>query len=414
MHDSAEAPTRLNRWYPWLIVVASLTMIVVGQGIQFVLSVSLKAMTADLGWPRQVPSLAYAASMVCAGIGALYLGRLSDRLGMGPVALIGAVMIPGGAVLTSFVTEPWQLYLVFGVMIGLFGNATIFAPLMANTTRWFDRNRGLALGIVASGQSMGGTIWPPIATALNIEIGWRGTFLWYGVAALILMMCMTLILRRRAPGHLPPAPVPAGSRRAAAAPVLGWPAWLVQAMLCAAIVGCCVPMALPLVHLVPHASDLGFGPAAAAGLLSVALATSFVSRVGGGMLADRIGGLRTLFIGSAIQAAMLAGIASTTDLALLFGFAAIFGLGYGGIIAMYAFIVREYFPSEGLGGRIAVVYLFGTLGMALGGWTGGYVYDAVESYAVAFAIGVAFNVGNLALIGTLILRSRGRSAAAVA
>ena len=185
MHVSGGAPSRLDRWYPWLIVFASLTMIVVGQGIQFVLSVSLKPMTADLGWPRQVPSLAYAASMVCAGIGALYLGRLSDRIGMGPVALIGAVMIPSGAVMTSFVTEPWQLYLVFGVMIGLFGNATIFAPLMANTTRWFDRNRGLALGIVASGQSMGGTIWPPIAPVLNVEIGWRGTFLWYGVAALV-------------------------------------------------------------------------------------------------------------------------------------------------------------------------------------------------------------------------------------
>lgn len=406
MPNSTEAQSRLDRWYPWLIVFASLTMIVVGQGIQFVLSVSLKAMTADLGWPRQVPSLAYACSMVCAGIGALWLGRLSDRLGMGPVAAIGAVMLPGGAVLTSFVTEPWQLYLVFGVMVGFLGNATIFAPLMANTTRWFDRNRGLALGIVASGQSLGGTIWPPIATVLNVEIGWRGTFLWYGVAGLILMMCMTLILRRRAPGHVAEPPRKTSGPSPARARVLGWPAWTVQAMLCAAIVGCCVPMALPLVHLVPHGSDIGLSAGAAAGLLSTALATSFISRVGGGLLADRIGGLRTLFIGSAIQATMLAGIASTTDLTLLYGFAAVFGLGYGGIIAMYAFIVREYLPAEGLGGSIAVVYLFGTLGMALGGWTGGFVYDALGSYRPAFMIGVLFNLGNLALIGTLLVRAR--------
>src|SRR3546814_1930797 len=143
-------------------------------------------MTADLGWPRQVPSLAFAWSMIGSGIGALYLGRLSDRVGMGPIALLGAVMISGGAVLTSFVTEPWQLYLIFGVMIGLLGNATIFAPLMANTTRWFDRNRGLALGIVASGQSVGGTIWPPIASALDADIGWRETFLWFGLAAFLI------------------------------------------------------------------------------------------------------------------------------------------------------------------------------------------------------------------------------------
>lgn len=388
-------------------------MIVVGQGIQFVLSVSLKAIAAELDWPRQVPSTAYACSFIGAGIGALYLGHLSDKVGMGPVSALGAVMIGSGALLVSLVTEPWQLYLIFGLMIGLLGNATIFAPLMANTTRWFDRHRGIALGIVASGQSLGGTIWPPLAERFNAWYGWRASFFWFGVMALCVMGGMTAILRRRAPGH--------GLAAGAAAPrpatglVLGWPAWRVQAILCMAIVGCCVPMSLPLVHLVAHATDLGHSPPVAASLLSVALATSFISRIGGGALADRIGGLRTLFIGSAIQGSMLALLTVTRDLSALYLVCAIFGLGYGGIIAMYAFIVREYFPPDGIGRRIAVIYLFGTIGMATGGYLGGVIFDHVGSYRPAFLIGALFNALNLCLIGLLIWRRRSvRAAAATA
>lgn len=394
----------IARNYGWIVVFASLLMIVVGQGTMFVLSVSLKPITLELNWPREVPSLAYACAFMGAGIGALYIGKLSDRVGMGPVSAIAAVSIPTGAVLTSYVTQPWQLYLIFAVLIGLLGNAAIFSPLMANTTRWFDRNRGIALGIVASGQSLGGTIWPPIVERINAATSWRTSFVVFACVAFVVMSAMAFVLRRRAPGH------DAGSATGGAEDphrrVLGWRPGMVQALLCFAIVCCCIPMSMPLVHLVAYGSDLGHSSAEAAALLSVALAASFVSRLGGGALADRIGGLRTLFIGSAIQAAMLGVLSFTDELLSLYVVCAIFGLGYGGIIAMYAFIAREFFPAAGIGSRLAWIYLFGTFGMAGGGWLGGAIFDAAGSYAPAFQVAASVNALNLLIIGTLIWRSR--------
>lgn len=404
MQSKRSEASWLARNYAWVVVFASLMMIVVGQGTMFVLSVSLKPITLELNWPREVPSLAYACAFIGAGIGALYIGKLSDRVGMGPVSAIAAVSIPTGAVLTSFVTQPWQLYLIFAVLIGLLGNAAIFSPLMANTTRWFDRNRGIALGIVASGQSLGGTIWPPIVERINSATSWRTSFLVFAGIAFVVMSAMAFVLKPRAPGH-DAGPAAAGSS-ADRERVLGWRPGVVQAMLCAAIVCCCIPMSMPLVHLVAYGSDLGHSSAEAAGLLSTALAASFISRLGGGALADRVGGLRTLFIGSAIQATMLAILSFTDQLVSLYVVCAIFGLGYGGIIAMYAFIAREFFPAAGIGSRLAWIYLFGTFGMAGGGWLGGAIFDAAGSYAPAFQVAAAVNAVNLAIIGTLIWRSR--------
>lgn len=401
-----------ERHYPWAVVVASLLLIFFAQGAMFALAVQLKPITDDTGWPREWPSLGYSFAFFGAGVGALYFGQLSERIGMGRVALIGAVSISLGVYLTAQVQEAWQLWLSFGVFVGLLGNACMFAPLVANVSRWFDKSRGIALGIATCGQSLGGTIWPPVITALNGAVGWRAAFQIYAVICLAVMSLMSLVLRRR-----PPVAMVASKPAAAAGAerVLGLKPGQVTALLSLAIVCCCVPMSIPLVHLPAYGSDLGFGPQAAATLLSVALFASLISRILGGALADRIGGLRTLLIGSSIQCAMLAVIAVERDLWTLYGVCFLYGLGYGGIIAMYAYIVREYFPLTGLARRMAVVYLFGTFGMAAGGWLGGRVFDYTGSYQHAFLIGVALNLVNLAIIGSLVLRDRGqRRAAALA
>jgi MFS family permease len=279
----------------------------------------------------------------------------------------------------------------------------MFTPLIANIARWFERHRGIALGIATCGQSLGGTIWPPVVTWVNGLVGWRETLQIYAAACLVVMIPLTLVLRRR-----PPTPVSAA--RAAAKQgdnlVLGLRPRVMTTKLSFAIVCCCIPMSIPLVHLPAYGTDLGFTPQNAAALLSVALFASLASRVIGGALADRIGGLRTLFIGSAIQCTMLTFIAFERDLWTLYGVCLVYGLGYGGIIAMYAYILREYFPPLGLARRMAVVYLFGTSGMAAGGWIGGRIFDAVGSYQEAFLTGVAFNLANLVIVGGLILRAR--------
>jgi MFS family permease len=243
-----------------------------------------------------------------------------------------------------------------------------------------------------------------VITWLNGMVGWRVTFQLYAALCLVMMTLLSLVLHRRPPSMRPGAMKHTGDPDA---PVLGMRSWQVTALLSAAIVCCCIPMSIPLVHLPAYGSDLGFGPQQAAGLLSATLLASFISRIAGGALADRIGGLRTLLIGSTIQCAMLAVIAFEREVVTLYVVCFFYGLGYGGIIAMYAYIVREYFPLAGLARRMAVVYLFGTFGMAAGGWVGGRVFDMTGGYEAAFLLGVAINLVNLAIVGGLVLRTRG-------
>ncbi len=391
-----------ERYYPWAVVVASLLLIFFSQGAMFTLAVQLKPIAADMGWSREAPSLGYSAAFFGAGVGALYFGQLSERVGMTRITAFGAVSVATGVYLASLASEPWHVWLSYGVFVGLLGNACMFTPLIANVARWFERRRGIALGIATCGQSLGGTIWPPVATWVNGLVGWRETLQIYAAACLLVMIPLTLLLRRRPPT---PTSVAKGAKQKGGNLVLGLDPRVMTVALSSAIVCCCIPMSIPLVHLPAHGTDLGFTPQAAAALLSVALFASLASRILGGALADRIGGLRTLFIGSAIQCAMLAVIAFERDLWTLYGVCLLYGLGYGGIIAMYAYILREYFPPVGLAKRMAVVYLFGTSAMAAGGWLGGRIFDASGSYQEAFLTGVAFNLVNLAIIGGLILRA---------
>ena len=388
--------------YPWVVCTAALLLVFFGQGAMFVLNVELKPIAESMGWPRELPSLGYTAAFFGAGIGALYFGPLSERLGMGNVALIGALSIASGTFLAGYVETPGQLMLIFGVLIGLLGNACMFAPLMAHVMRWFDRNRGLALGIATSGQSVGGAIWPSIITWLDGAVGWRDTFHIYGLLCFAVMVPLTALLRRPAPPAVSAGPREAGPGGRA----FGLPGGAATAVLCAAIVGCCIPMSVPLVHLKAYGTDLGLAPQAAAAALSLALFASLFSRILGGLLADRIGGLKTLLIGSVVQCAMLAAISQAREMWSLYAACIAFGLGYGGIIGMYAYIVREYFPPAGATRRIAWVFLFGTIGMAAGGWFGGRLFDATGSYEAAFLLAAAVNVLQLAIVSVLLLRAR--------
>ncbi len=390
-----------DRHYPAVVVVASLMLIFFAQGAYFVLNVQLKPIVQEMGWPREVPSLAYAAAFFGGGVGALYFGQLSERIGMARVALFGSVMIPLGVFLTSLAEEGWHVWATYGLFVGILGNACMFTPLIANVSRWFDKNRGLALGIATCGQSLGGVVWSPLVTAMNDAVGWRTTFQLYAALALVVMLALSLLLSRRPPDDLAKA-VPSGPDGR----VLGLDPRVMTAILCFAIVCCCIPMSVPLVHLPAHGTDLGFGPQQAALLLSTALFASLASRILGGILADRIGGLRALMLGSSVQCAMLVAIAFTRDLWTLYAVCLVYGLGYGGVIAMYAYIVREYFPLAGMARRMAAIYLFGTFGMAMGGWLGGRIFDTAGAYGPAFLTAAAINVVNLLVIGWLINRTR--------
>ncbi len=392
------------------IVITSLLVLTAATGGQYVTVVAMVPMTEEMGWPRAIPSTAYAFALLGMGVGGILMGRWSDRVGVAPPIVLGATMIAVGSIRASFASTGWELVAANGIYIGLLGISAFFAPLMANTTRWFTARRGIAVGIVSAGQSLGGAIWPPIHRLITDEAGWRTAYLSYAVIALVVCLPLAWFLRARPPE----GSVTSGSQGTDKGPRGGFFAHLeldvsrraLHVVLCLAIVGCCVAMSIPMVHVIAHATDLGHPAARAAEVLALLLFTSFISRLLWGMLSDHIGGLLTLFISSGCQAVMLCAFLLADQLWSLYLVGGLYGLAYGGIVPTYAVIVREYFPVRELGWRIGVVYLFGTVGMALGGVLGGFVFDIAASYYAAFSVGVAFNVANLVLIGTVLLRER--------
>ncbi len=391
----------VERPYGWIVVCASVVMMAVGMGATYLVVVGLKPIAIEFGWPRAVPSLCYSLVMMGAGLGGLAMGRWADHAGIGPPTLVGSLAIPLGAWWASTADDALTLYLAHGLLMGFLGNGAFIAPLLANTTRWFDRRRGIAVALVASGQLLGGVVWPPILRYLNETQGWRASFAIYAGLALLILAPLCALLWPKPPGHEQSDgnDQPAWNGRA-----FGWHGELVLGMLCLAIIGCCVAMSMPMVHLIAHATDLGHPTARAAEMLSLLLGCAIVSRLMFGLLADRIGPLWALFIGSSGQATMLSAFASVQSFVGLYLLAGLFGLVYGGIVPCYALIVREHYPAQQTGWRIGAMVLFGTIGMALGGWLGGLIFDLVGSYRIAFLVGVGFNVMNLLLIGTLLWR----------
>ena len=403
-----------RRTFGIAVLVVSTYLVMTANGGMFLLVVSLKQMAGDFDWPRTVPSLAYALFFAGTGIGGIAMGYWFDRSGAGPVTLLGLTMIGAGAVLVSSIDSRWQLYLVYGVMIGLLGYASIYGPLCINVMRWFEHRRGFAVGLVTAGEGIGGTIWPPVFRHFNETVGWRDTYLWFGVFVLVTALPLSVVLWRRMPtrdvgsrdegGRIVDSHAVAPTIRKRA---LGLSAFATQTAICLAIVGCCVSMAIPVAHLVAHASDLGHATARAAEMLAIALFISTVIRfVVGALVVDRFGGLVALLVFSALQTAAMLFYAVVDGMLALYAVSALFGIGYGGINICYPVLVREHLPPAEAGRRLGVILLFGTLGMALGGWLAGYIFDSTGSYTPAFLIGAAFNVANLIIVLGLINRMR--------
>ena len=387
--------------YGWVVVIASLAVHSISLGAPTILFVTLKSIAADLGTVRAVPSLAYSMLMIGAGVGGLGMGWWMDRKGVLQPVIFGCVMIGLGAIVASYSQTRYGLYVANGLLIGLLGTAALVAPLVATVTRWFDRRRGLAVAILTSGQGVAGAIWPSIVQRLDDAFGWRETYFYFGVFALLTMIPTALLLRPKPPVDISTGVRPAVGERPR---VLGLSPGAVQGLLWVAVVGCCTAMSMPIVHLVSHATDLGHAQDKAALLLSVLFTAAIVSRIGFGVLADRIGPMLTLLIGSTCQATMLLVLAITTSYWALFVAAALYGLGFSGIMPNYPLIIRLLFPVHQVGWRIATQYLFAALGMALGGWLGGVVFDLSGSYAGAFLTGAGFNAVNLVVIGALFVR----------
>ncbi|MDA1097681.1 MAG: MFS transporter [Proteobacteria bacterium] len=395
--------------YGWWVAIASTLMITVSFGSTYLVVVGLKPIATEFGWPRQIPSAGYSAALLGAGVGGILMGLWSDRRGMSGPALTGAVFVGLGLLAISRSNSAVTFLGAHLLILGLLGNGAMFSPLLTNVTHWFDRRMGIAVAVVSGGQSLAGAIWPPIFRYAIEQYGWRDTMFAYGLFCFAVLIPLSLVMRRPSPRMVRGGAAADKAARAAQVGqrqplVLGLPPNTAFALLCMAIIGCCVAMSMPMVHIVAYCSDLGFSAARGAEMLSILLFSAFLSRLAYGWLSDRIGGLKTLLLGSSLQLLGLACFMYVDSLEGLYLVSIFYGLGYGGIVPMYAIIIRQLFPDSQAGWRIGVIFLFGTGGMALGGYLGGLIFDQTATYRLAFLTGVVFNLANLVLVGFMVRR----------
>jgi MFS family permease len=387
--------------YAWARLMVSLLLGAVG-GVGFwSVVVVLPTVQAEFGVDRGSASIPYTAAMLGFAAGGVLMGRLSDRFGIVVPVLLGAVAICIGYVGSSFATSIWQFALFHGVFIGLLGSSAVFGPLIADISHWFNRRRGIAVGICASGNYLAGTIWPSVIQALVADHGWRFAHVVVGITCVVLMLPLALFLRRRPPPQRHAAATAGSGPR----PV-GLSPNRLQLLLAFAGIACCIAMSMPQVHIVAYCGDLGYGVARGAEMLSLMLGFGIVSRLASGWISDRIGGVRTLLLGSALQGLTLSFYLPFDGLTSLYVVSALFGLAQGGIVPSYAIIVREYMPAAEAGTRVGVVLMATIVGMAIGGWMSGVIFDVTGSYQAAFVNGLAWNLVNVAIGVWLLTRGR--------
>lgn len=385
--------------YAWGRLAVSLALATISGIGLWAPVVVLPTIQAEFGIDRSGASMPYTATMIGFALGGVLMGRLADRFGIMVPMFLGTLALGVGFLAAAFAPSYWGFVAAQAGLIGLLGCATSFGPLVADVSLWFQKHRGLAVAIVASGNYLAGAIWPPILTWFIENYGWREAYMALAVFTVVTMLPLSLFLRRRASLEEHASPVMAA--RSDGNGFTGSP--LLQTMLVVAGVACCVAMSMPQVHIIAYCGDLGYGPARGAEMLSLMLGFGVVSRLASGFIADRIGGAGTLIIGSTLQCLALLFYIPFDGLASLYVVSALFGLAQGGIVPSYALIVRDHFPAREAGIRISLVLTATVLGMALGGWLSGEIFDYTGSYRMAFLHGIAWNLVNLAIAAWLLM-----------
>ncbi len=401
--EAGHPASEIDSTYAWIRLVVVLVLGTIGSVGMWSFVVALPAVQADFGVARGEASLPFTLTMVGFGFGGILMGRLADRFGIVMPVMAGAVALGAGYGLSGVAGGIGTFALAQG-LLG-FGSAATFGPLMTDASHWFLRRRGIAVAIASCGNYLSGAIWPPIIQHFISTDGWRTTQMWIGVLCVVTLVPLSLLLRRRAPSQHSPA---SNANAAGKLESLGISANTLMVLLFIAGIACCVAMSMPQVHIVAYCGDLGYGPARGAEMLSMMLGFGLISRVTGGFIADRIGGVATLLLSSVLQGLALLLYVFFDGLFSLYVISALFGLFQGSIVPMYAIIVREYFAPQEAGTRLGVILLATLGGMALGGWMSGVIFDLTGSYQAAFLNGLGWNLVNVSIVAWLLFRPNRR------
>ena len=394
----------LDSRYSWTRMVITLFVaIIINAGMWEIIAI-MPAVQLEFGVDRVGASLPYTLTMIGFGVGNFVIGKAVDRFGVS-LSLIGAAVGVAVGLYLATISTSIVMMSFAQLLIGL-ASAVGFGPLIADISHWFLKRRGIAMAIVASGNYLSGSIWTLVlADTLNTQ-GWRGVYILLAIVTLVVVIPLALILRRRLPEE---AHAQAEAVSLANAKTSGLSPTALACLLGLAGVGCCVAMSMPQVHIVSYCVDLGYGPAVGAEMLSLMLLGGVGSRLISGMLVDKLGGVKTLLIGSVLQCIALFLYLPSDALMSLYVVSLVFGLSQGGIVPSYAVIVREYMPAREAGARVGFVLMATIMGMAIGGWSSGLIYDLSGSYQLAFINGIAWNVLNIAIMVWLLMRGRPRN-----
>jgi MFS family permease len=382
-------------FYGWVVVGAGAVITCVGIGAMFSLAVFLKPIADSMGWTRTGISTVALLNWIFMGLGSFVWGALSDRIGARAVALAGGVLLGGGLVAASQAGTLTQFQVAFGAIVG-FAVGAFYAPLTATVIRWFTAQRSLAVALVSAGIGIGSFTIAPLAQALTSAFDWRLAMLVIGDLAWLIVIPVALLVRNSPPegtGQVV-ADEPRPPREFTAVTALSTPQFWAIALTHFA---CCAAHSGPIFHMVTHAIDQGVPALAAATVLGVSGLASVGGRITCGILADRFGAKRTLLVGLVIQAVSVFLYLFTRELGAFYALALVFGIAYGGVMPLYAILVREYFGERIMGTAYGAVFLVSTLGMALGSWSGGWLYDVFGSYLWLYIGSAAIGVGAVSI-----------------
>ena len=378
--------------YSWQRLFVALVIGLVANAGMWAVVVIMPAVEAEFALTRAEASMPYTLSMLGYGLGNFVIGRWVDRVGIA-TALMGASFGIAISLFAATLASDVVVLAAVHFILGLFA-AVGFAPLMSDISHWFVKWRGTAMALVASANYLSGAVWPTALAGVLAQDGWRAAYLTLAVITVVVVFPLAMLLRRRVPEVAVGVMLEATlmQRNGGLSPVR------LQIYLGCAGIACCVAMSMPQVHIVSYCVGLGYGPVAGAEMLSLMLFGGVLSRIAFGLLSDRLGGVRTLLFGSALQCLGLAFFLPYDGLVSLYMVSLVFGLSQGGIVPSYALIVREYMPAKEAGARVGFVLMMTIWGMALGGWLSGWIYDVSGSYEMAFLNGIVWNLINIGLV----------------
>lgn len=380
----------------WFRLAIIFTMSVIGTAGMWSVVIILPNIQNEFTLDRAASTYPYVATMFGYGFGNVIIGRMLDKIGIKKPIIFALSLLVTSYVLSFFAKNVFWLSTI-QFFLG-FSAAAFFGPMMADISNYFYKRKGLAVSLVASGQHLCGAIWPFVIKDFIIEGDWRNAHLFIALVCSILIPILFYFLGNKVPKMNNKQKLTTQYEDINSKVNLSISNRQIQILLMIAGVLCCVAMSMPQVHIVPLSIDNGYGLAVGTEILSFMLFAAVASRVIFGFLSDKIGPIQTLILGSSLQAISLTMFLPFNSQLSLYIVAICFGLSQGGIVPIYAVIISKFLPSNEVAERVGWLIFATIIGMSLGGWLSGEIYDFTNSYRLAFINGIFWNIINLCIM----------------